>query len=892
MKKTCSYILALVLNLFLICNAFSQAPPEVLYYKFDGTGTVVPNLASSPPLGTSNATIVGAQTQGTVGQCGGALIGTGTTTDYVNTGWVPSLNSSWSISFWTSNIPTSSTLFYIFGDPTAGSFRCFTNGVAGSGNWMLRGTGLTDIIITGGATNTPQLNTFVYNATVGVTYAYLNGVLQNTVSQAAYTLTGSGPFKVGQYGSNTGLPSAGLMDEFRFYSRALTANEVQSLVNTASVTTVASNTSVCSGYNVTLTASGANTYTWSNNTQGASVVVTPTSNSVYTVVGTTTSGCTGANTISISINPGSSASVVASPGAICSGSSAVLTATGVNSYTWSTSSNSNSITVNPSTTTNYTLNGTNSQGCISSAVITVTVNSAAPVLSIAASSGSVCLGGSLTLNATGAVSYTWSGGVTNNIPFTPSVTSTYTVNGQNGCGITTSVTSITVVPIPVSVSSTPSIACSGVPNIVTATSSATSFTWLPGNSTGTQIVVSPTASTVYTVAVSSGSCYGVALYPLNVNPVPTIAASASSTNTCAGYTITMNATGGINYTWTPGNLSGQSITITPQTSSAYSVAGSNSVGCASGAQVVVVVNPSPTITVGSSANLICSGDPVTLSAGGASTYTWNTGSNNPSINVNPTSATVYTVTGTANNCSSTQTVDVNVFIPNISISGQTVVCSGQSATLLANGANSYTWSNGLPFAGISVTPSVTTLYSVAASATSVNLTCPGTASILVTVNPNPTVTAAASRTLMCKDESNSITATGAGTYSWSSGQSTSSFAITPTLVTTFIYLVTGTDANNCSGTASVQVKVDACIGLEQYAKQNNFQIYPNPNNGSFTIHSDSETSVILINSIGEKIKIVTLSKETNYNGYINNLSKGVYYLTIEGIGEARKIIIE
>lgn len=886
------FTLTLLLSFFMLDALFSQAPPEVLHYKFDGTGTLVPNFASSPPLGTANATIIGAQTQGTVGQCGGALIGTGTTSDYVNTGWVPSLNSSWSISFWTSNIPSSSTLFYIFGDATAGSFRCFTNGVAGSGNWMLRGTGLTDLVITGGATNTPQLNTFVYNATLGVSYAYLNGVLQTTVSQAAYTLTGSGPFKVGHYGSNTGLPSAGLMDEFRFYSRALTASEVAGLINTASITPVASNTSVCSGYNVTLTASGANTYTWSNSVQNASVVVTPTANSVYTVAGTTTAGCIGVNTIAISINPGTSASVIANPIAICTGSTAVLTATGVTSYTWSNSSNSNSISVSPTSNTSYTLSGTNTQGCVSQAVITLTVNSGAPVLGVSASSSSVCLGGTVNLAATGAVTYTWSGGVTNNIPFTPSITTAYTVNGQNGCGITSSVTTITVVPIPVSVSSTPSIACSGVPNIITASSSAPNFTWLPTNTTGSQIVVSPTATTVYTVAVSSGSCFGVALFPLTVNPVPTITAVSSTTNTCAGYSVVMSATGGLNYTWTPGNLTGQSVTITPQSSASYSVSGNNSFGCASGTQVIVVINPSPTLTASSSASLICSGNPVILSAGGASTYTWSAGGNNSTLSVNPSSTSVYTVTGTTNSCSSSQTVEVNVFIPLVTITGQTLICNGQTASLQANGANSYTWSNGLPFTSINVTPSVTTIYSVAAEANSVNITCPGAASVQVSVNQNPTITASASRTLMCKNEVNSISATGASTYSWSSGQTTNSFAITPTVVTTFIYLVTGTDANSCSGTASLQVKVDACIGLHQYSNNSDFMVYPNPNNGRFVVRSNTEQSLLLINSLGQVINSLTLNAANQYSSEISGISKGIYYLTGSQTGEARKIIIE
>ena len=102
----------------------AQSIPELLYYKFDGIGNTVPNMASAPPLGTGTATILGAITQGGTGQCGGALIGSGisATTDYLNTGWATNLTgTSWTISFWSSNITPSATLYYIFGDVGAAS---------------------------------------------------------------------------------------------------------------------------------------------------------------------------------------------------------------------------------------------------------------------------------------------------------------------------------------------------------------------------------------------------------------------------------------------------------------------------------------------------------------------------------------------------------------------------------------------------------------------------------------------------------------------------------------------------------------------------------------------------------------------------------------------------
>lgn len=261
--------------------AYSQGAltPEILYYKFDGTGIGVPNLATNPPLGTDTAFMQGAVTQGDSGQCGGAIIGTGnsSTTDFMNTGWVTNLTGTpWTISFWTSNIGPSSTLFYIWGDATAGSLRCFTNGVAGPNNWILRGT-MTDVLVTNAALVTPTMTTFVYDTSAGAVLGYVNGVLQTTVAQSAPVISSlSGPFKVNGYGSNVGLPAAGLMDEFRVYSRALNAAEIMDLYTLTSRDSVAisgcgSNFVSPSG-NYTWTSDGTYQDTIPNSTCGDSIL--------------------------------------------------------------------------------------------------------------------------------------------------------------------------------------------------------------------------------------------------------------------------------------------------------------------------------------------------------------------------------------------------------------------------------------------------------------------------------------------------------------------------------------------------------------------------------------------------------------------------------------------
>ena len=205
---------------------------ELLHYQFDGLGTSVPNVALNPPAGTATATLMGGLTQGAGGQCGGALIGTGVAnTDYLDTGWATSLGTgAWTISFWSKGISTSNVLFYVFGGALPTGFRCFTNGVAGATNWVIRGPGLSDTYINGGALGTPTMNTFVYDPGAANLKGYLNGTLVTTVAQGALDITESGPFKVmGNSTNRVGAPAGGLLDEFRVYSRALMATEVANL---------------------------------------------------------------------------------------------------------------------------------------------------------------------------------------------------------------------------------------------------------------------------------------------------------------------------------------------------------------------------------------------------------------------------------------------------------------------------------------------------------------------------------------------------------------------------------------------------------------------------------------------------------------------------------------
>lgn len=201
---------------------------------------------------------------------------------------------------------------------------------------------------------------------------------------------------------------------------------------------------------------------------------------------------------------------------------------------------------------------------------------------------------------------------------------------------------------------------------------------------------------------------------ITVNPTPTISISTATTTICNGQSAILTVGGANTYTWST-SATTNSISITPSVTTNYSVVGTNTNNCSSAKNITINVSPSPTINAISSNSTVCSGQSATLTASGAFTYTWSTASNSTSIVVTPTTTTTYTVNGSLiNNCTSSKNITINVGpSPTVSaISSTSVLCAGQSATLTASGAATYTWSTGSNSTSIVISPSVTTTYTL------------------------------------------------------------------------------------------------------------------------------------------------------------------------------------
>jgi len=139
---------------------------------------------------------------------------------------------------------------------------------------------------------------------------------------------------------------------------------------------IVASTSVCAGSLATLSAIGANTYTWSTGAKTASILVNPLSSQTYSVIGTGTNACANAaaHALNVTVNPLPNLNVSPSQINICLNQSITLTASGANTYSWTTSQTDSLITVTPSVNTIYAVYSTNAFGCTATKQIMVSVS--------------------------------------------------------------------------------------------------------------------------------------------------------------------------------------------------------------------------------------------------------------------------------------------------------------------------------------------------------------------------------------------------------------------------------------------------------------------------------------------------------------------------------------
>ena len=479
--------------------------------------------------------------------------------------------------------------------------------------------------------------------------------------------------------------------------------------------------------------------------------------------------------------------------------------------------------------TTVTYIATDLSGNVGSCSFTVTTG-VSSTISATATNSVICLGGSTTLNGVGAATYTWSGGITNGVPFSPTVTTTYTVTGTSASGCTTTaVKTITVNPLPVILTNSPT-ACVGS-NINLTANGGTGYSWsgplgynsLTQNPTLTNATIG--MGGLYTVTVTSAlGCTASANASVTVvnNPTPGL---VSNSPVCVGGNLTFTASGGIiNLTGPNGFVSAaNNPTITNVSALANGIytlivsAGT----CTAITTTSVTINPLP-VPIANSNSPVCLNQPIIFSGSGASTYTW-TGPGTYSSTVqnatiaaaSATNAGTYTLTVTnANGCKNSITTNVVINPLPVILTNSPTACVGSNINLTANGGTGYSWSGPLGYNSLTQNPTLTNatigmggLYTVTVTSAT-GCTATANSSVTVVNLPIPIIVS----NTPCIGSALTLGGSGGVTYSWSGPNGFLSAAQNPT-ITNVTALANGiytliVSAGTCTGatTSSVTIK--------------------------------------------------------------------------------------
>lgn len=562
---------------------------------------------------------------------------------------------------------------------------------------------------------------------------------------------------------------------------------------------VSSDTTICPGGGAPLSVQGGTTYQW---TPGNSLscqsctnpVATPSQSTTYTVTAFNPIGCNSVDTVRVAV-AGLGASSIAGDTAICPGDTAQWQVNGLTQWQWQPNQAISCMQcpdplLYPNQSTTYTLQGTDSNGCILPPIDKTLWVTPPPQLNVVAPD-TVCTGSLISLQVSGAAAYQWTAGQGLSCNTCPNPTvlvqndQLFAVTGTStgGCQSDTSFRVVAQPAPALSVGTTPGI-CLGDTAQLSA-NTAVSLQWTPGALLDCDTCLQPKAWPVQdqwfvATATNARGCISMDSMWVEVWPTPVVLA-APDTQVCQGEPVTLSASGAVTYDWSPAQ--GLSCTAcpspvaSPTQSQWWWVTGTDANGCRGRDSVWVALASLPGLQVPGD-TLICTGDTVALTVSGAASYQWSpptglSSTTGTSVLASPTDTVTYTLRATdANGCAQDTSFTIWSHQPLPPHAGpDTAICPGSSVKLFVTNGTRFNWR---PSTGLSDTasrrplasPTATTLYTVIKWDAE---GCPSTETVRVALHPPAIAEAGPNHTI---PEGGTVTLQGAGggQYLWSPAQ--------------------------------------------------------------------------------------------------------------------------
>ncbi|MBI3511658.1 MAG: T9SS type A sorting domain-containing protein [Bacteroidetes bacterium] len=529
-------------------------------------------------------------------------------------------------------------------------------------------------------------------------------------------------------------------------------------------------------------------------------------------------------------------------------------------YDWQPPTNLASSTVPQTTATvtatqDYTLTLTDANGCKATDTVLVTL---LPAPTVNLGNDTTLCGGPILLDAQNpGATYLWSTGAgTQTLNVTLSGNYSVAVQDLNGCMNSDNII-ITINPNPVVSLGNDTSTCNA--NLtLDAGAGFSNYSWTTGSSVQTTNVTS--TGNVAVLVTDGNGCQASDTVNVTMNPAPTVNLGADTTQ-CGG-TVTLNAGNpGALYFW---SNSTSSQTTSVSSTGTYSVDVITAAGCSNSDTINVTINNQPNANLGPD-TAICTAAIVLDAGNPGATYLWNNAA---------TSQTISAGTGTwsvqitdPSGCSAQDTVVVTANVPpSVSAGPDQDICPSQSATLTGSGGLTYVWSTGAPTQSISVSPSTTTTYYV--TGTDIN-GCSASDVVLVNVLPGSNAQFIFNVTGATANFTNQ--STNAVSYSWNFGDASgtnTSANPSHTYNVNGTYTVTLTVTGPCGTDTYTQVVTITQVGLQDVDLANSLSIYPNPNDGQFTVSFEfSKAKNVTIEVVDVAGRNIFTDEESNITSF-------------------------
>ena len=485
---------------------------------------------------------------------------------------------------------------------------------------------------------------------------------------------------------------------------------------------------ICFGNQAVLSASGADSYHWSNGTivSDSSVIFTEvitsatTPNKEYILTTHLDNGCSSVDTAIITVEV-PNVSVVAIPkDTICKNTSITLYGVGAKNYYWESPNNItiyDSTAFYPDSTATYTLTASTENGCEQKIEKTIVVIQGPNATAV---SDTACMGALTTIRAQGGIYYQWSANAGNATTDTVKVLATtiddsYSVLVTDAYGCAKEVVATILLNEPEELTIFPSLneICSGDTAVITARG-ALSYTWTSTSGAiiniDSMLSVTPLVSTDYLLK-GTDACSNVntLLVNVGVNSKPTLLVDSDvqGNEICIGQSVAFYATGADSLTWSPplglSTTKGPMVIASPNVTTNYTLSGTSTCGIKDSLVIKVRVNEEPELTIVAEDTVICIGEEVKITAGVGSVYSWSpsnslSNDNSAIVFASPTDTTKYTVVASSV-CGVTSEQSITIHVRpfhGISVSPTSaIICKGDLVKITAAGSPTYTWKNAI-----------------------------------------------------------------------------------------------------------------------------------------------------------------------------------------------------